>query len=382
MFTIILSVATVLFIYPFLIYPAVLFLLARARRWEGGDSLPATPPAGPYPSVAMVICALNEEKIIGAKVENCLALNYPKDRLRIVIVSDGSTDRTAKMVRRYTGQGVELVEQPMRRGKIANLNRVIPRLREEVVVLSDANVIYHRDALRKLVDRFRDESVGCVSGRVILHDSSAALEGPTGNYYSLEWRLQAESSQLYSMVGADGAMYAFRRELFQRCPDDTIIEDFIIPMAIVRQGKRVVFEPGAIGWEKGAASLREEFRRKVRIAAGSVQGLVRGNAWPIHAPARFWFIFLSHKFMRWTSPLVGLVMLVIAALSAEQIASQVLLAGFAAMGAMALLRMLTGWGHPMVSAPFYFLFGQAALAWGLLKGISGQQTVLWAKADR
>jgi hypothetical protein len=113
-----------------------------------------------------------------------------------------------------------------------------------------------------------------------------------------------------------------------------------------------------------------------------VQGLLRGNAWPVHAPLRFWFIFLSHKLLRWLSPVVGLLILILSSLSLEHFLSQAVVASFVMMASLAMLRLLTGWTHPLVSAPFYFLFGQVALGWGLLKGAAGRQTVLWAKADR
>jgi cellulose synthase/poly-beta-1,6-N-acetylglucosamine synthase-like glycosyltransferase len=412
-----------LFFYPYLIYPGLLYVAAR---------LPHKPPhkkdrppdeSGACPPVAMVICALNEERVIGQKVENCLALQYPGKKLRIIVVSDGSTDRTAEVVRQYLnttsllfeGQpllnsrgsvtsalsrdldgadaqslampcfasGIELIEQNQRRGKIANLNQVLPRLKEEIVVLSDANVMYRPDAVMKLVARFQDPSVGCVSGKVILTDSTPELDSPTGQYYSLEWFLQERSSAIHSMVGADGAMYALRRDLFRFCPADTIIEDFVIPMGIIRQGQRVVYESAAVGWEKGPATMREEFRRKVRIAAGVAQGLIRGNAWPpVDAPLRFWFIFVSHKLLRWISPLAGLGILCCALFAMHQPAAQMVLAAMGTVVGLALVQLLTRWGNPVVSAPFYFLFGQVALGWGLLKGFMGQQTVLWAKENR
>lgn len=372
------AAVTLLFLYPFVLYPA---LAALAGRRERGRKA-AEDPASPLPSVALVICALNEQKIIRQKLENSLALDYPKDKLRIIVISDGSTDQTAAIAREFLARGVTLIEQPKRRGKIANLNSVLPARGEDLLVLSDANVLYRSDALRRLAARFSDPEVGCVSGKVILTDTTGLLDEPTGQYYSLEWFLQERASRIYSMAGADGAMYALRRELFRPCPNDTIIEDFIIPMQVVRQGKRVVFEPAAVGWEEGATSLREEFRRKVRIAAGSMQGLVRGSAWPRNAPLRFWFVFLSHKLLRWLSPLVGLVILMLSSLTLDQFFSRLVVMGFAVMCGLALVRIATGWRNPLVSAPFYFLFGQVALAFGLLKGIAGRQTVLWAKADR
>lgn len=371
--------AVLLFLYPYLIYPGLLYLFAKRAARTGA----AVAASEQDPPVAMVICALNEAKVIGQKVENCLALQYPRGRLRVIVVSDGSTDRTADIVRQYAEAGIELIEQKDRRGKVVNLNEVVPGLREEIVVLSDANVIYRPDAVRKLVARFQDPTVGCVSGKVILTDSAPALDSSTGSYYSLEWRMQEAASAIYSMVGADGAMYALRRELFRPCPNDTINEDFVIPMGVVRQGKRVVHEPEAVGWEKGPASRGEEFRRKVRIAAGSVQGLMRGNAWPpANAPLRFWFIFLSHKLLRWLSPVVGLAVLVFALLAMQHTESRLVLAGFGAVSGLALIQLLTGWENPVVSAPFYFLLGQTALGWGLLKGLMGRQSVLWAKENR
>jgi poly-beta-1,6-N-acetyl-D-glucosamine synthase len=367
----------VLFLYPFIIYPAVVALwAARMKPRKIPDSEDALPP------VSVVICALNEERVIRAKLENSLNLSYPREKLAIVVISDGSTDKTANIVREYSGQGVLLIEKSTRRGKITNLNEVILSRREDIIVLSDANVMYHHDALTHLVRRFRDPSVGCVSGKVILTDTTPDLDSPTQQYYSLEWKLQECSSALHSMPGADGAMYALRRELFRACPVDTLIEDFVIPMQIIAQGQRVVFEPQAVGWENGVASLREEFRRKIRIAAGAAQALKRGSAWPKHAPLSFWFVFISHKLLRWLSPLFALVLIGFSLLWPANAVSRTGLIAVGAVLLLAALRALTGWKHSVVSAPFYFVFGQVALAIGLFKGFAGRQTVLWAKANR
>jgi poly-beta-1,6-N-acetyl-D-glucosamine synthase len=366
-----------LFLYPYLIYPALLYCLVRVLRknpWTGREACP---------TVALVICAFNEQNVIGQKIENSLALEYPRERLRIFVISDGSTDRTASVVRQYADARIELIDRTVRRGKIANLNEWLPKRREEILVLSDANVMYRSDALTKLVRRFCDPGVGCVSGKVILTESAPELEGPTQNYYSLEWRLQEWASSICSMPGADGAMYALRRELFRPCPGDTLIEDFAIAMAIIRQGRRVIHEPEAVGWERGPESLKEEFRRRVRIAAGAAQGLIRGYVWPpLSAHASFWWIFVSHKLLRWLSPLVGLVILVCALAAMAQPAARVILAVLAGVSALALIRMLSGWKSRLVNVPFYFLFAQVALGFGLLRGLGGRQTILWAKANR
>jgi poly-beta-1,6-N-acetyl-D-glucosamine synthase len=378
MATLTLAVLILLFAYPFVIYPFLLALWAKrmAEPQRGREG------TGEHPAVALVICALNEQRIIRAKIENSLALQYPREKLTIVVVSDGSADRTAEIAREYRDDGVVLLDRKVRRGKIANLNDVIPSRTEEIIVLSDANVIYHPDAIAQLVARFSDPSVGCVSGKVVLTDTTPYLDGPTGQYYSVEWALQENSSIVYAMAGADGAMYALRREFFRPCPNDTLIEDFVIPMQVIAQGKRVVLEPKALGWEKGVESLREEYRRKVRIAAGAAQGLLRGNAWPHHAPGRFWFIFVSHKLLRWMSPLVGALLLLLSLMWVREPLAQIMLAGLAAISLLGLGRLIAGWKHAFFNAPFYFLFGEIALGIGLLKGFTGLQTVLWAKANR
>jgi poly-beta-1,6-N-acetyl-D-glucosamine synthase len=370
-----LAIAVLLFVYPFVIYPVLLPLLVR-RKENPGEA-----PAG-HPTVALVICALNEETIIRQKLENSLSLEYPEGKLRIVLVSDGSTDRTAEIAREYAGGRLQLVENAARRGKVSNLNQVVLALQEEVVAFSDANVLYESDAILRLVARLADPAVGCVSGKVVLTDTTGDLSRSEEQYYSMEWTLQERESQLYSMVGADGAMYLLRRHLFRACPGDTVIEDLVIPMAVVRQGFRVVFEPRARAREKGVTSVREEFRRRTRIAAGAAQSLIRGNGWPGRAPAVFWFIFISHKLLRWLAPLVGLAALLLALASLDAVLSRLVVAGVAVLALAAGLRYVTGVSNRVLDAAFYFLCGQIASLWGLIKGAAGRQSVLWVKANR
>ncbi len=374
--TMLLAILLILFIYPFVLYPALLAVMAKLFAYKGDKQ------SKDVRSVALVICALNERNIIGQKMENSLALDYPIGQLEIIVINDGSTDGTGAIVEQFALRGIRLIDQPARRGKVKNLVEIIPSLKQDIVVLSDANVMYDPQAIRKLVKRFEDSSVGCVSGRVILKDTTAPLSAGTDDYNSLEWALHENASRLYSMVGADGAMYALRRELFQPPPTDTVIEDFVIPMAVIRQGRRVVFEPSAWGWEQGSMSLKEEFRRKTRIGAGAMQCLLRGNGWPGRAPASAWFIFLSHKLLRWFSPIVGALALAAAIISIHQPASKIVVGGFLLLSLAAAARMLLRRSLRALDAPFYFLFGQVAAGIGLMKGLTGKQSVLWAKANR
>lgn len=373
-----LLVFALLFLYPFVGYPAVMWIWSKLRRAGPEPAEPAE-----YPEIALIICALNEARVIGAKMENSLQLAYPAGRLHIVVVNDGSTDGTAEIVRGYTQQGVELIDRAVRRGKVTNLNEVIQSRTEPLIALSDANVMYDAQALRRLVRHFQRPDIGCVSGKVVLTGTTQALNEGESQYYSLEWFLQEEAGRMYSMVGADGAMHAFRRELFRPCPADTLIEDLVMPVQIVRQGFRCLMEPRALAWEEGPSSPEEEFRRKVRIAAGAAQAVLRGNGLPGEkAPLRFWFLFVSHKLLRWASPLMALGVVVSAAWTWANLWSQLVLLGSAVLALLALTRWRSGVDHRLLNIPYYFVFGQAAVLYGLWRGATGQQSVLWAKVNR
>jgi len=375
MTVVLLAAAVLVFLHPFVLYPLILFLVPSRRPLRPASE-------DPQPTVAMVISALNEGNIIGEKLENSFALDYPKDKLHVYLINDGSTDATGAVARQFVPRGLRLTERSARRGKAANLNDVVSSLTEEIVLLSDANVIYHPQAVTHLVARFADPTVGCVSGRVVLTGTTGELNSSEKLYYSLEWFLQHKASAVYSMCGVDGAMHAFRRSLFRPAPADTIVEDFVLGMDIARQGYRVVFEPTALAWERGPASLSEEFRRKVRVAAGAAQAMLRGNAFPSGGPAVFWAIFVSHKLLRWLAPVTALLMLLLAAAAWPHWLAKGVLAAAAAVVLLAAVRFLTGLSVGLLNAPFYFLFGQIAMLAGLVKGLAGAQSVLWEKRNR
>jgi poly-beta-1,6-N-acetyl-D-glucosamine synthase len=371
-----LALLLLLFAWPLVLFPALM-------RWLVKPQPPQPPPSdAELPPLTLIICALNEERVIRAKMENCLDLDYPPGKLSIVVINDGSSDSTAAIVREYAGRGIQLIDHPARRGKVTNLNDAAPAAATPLVAFSDANVLYEPKALRHLAARFRDPKTGGATGRVVLVNTSEEFRQAEQSYYSLEWAIHDASTRIYSMAGCDGAMYVLRRELFRVCPGDTLIEDFVQALAVVRQGCRMVFVPEAVAWEEGPRSLGEEYRRKVRIAAGAAQALLRGNGWPAGAPLRFWWLWLSHKFLRWLAPFTALAALALAAINPARPLSQAVLVAGAAVVLAALVRALTGWRHPLVNAPFYLLFGLAAGLAGLIKGAAGRQSVLWSKAGR
>jgi cellulose synthase/poly-beta-1,6-N-acetylglucosamine synthase-like glycosyltransferase len=333
--------------------------------------------------VCLLITAHDEEGVIASKLENALALEYPRDLLQILVVSDGSTDRTAEIVRGFASAGVELIDLPRRRGKPSAIKAGMAATEAEIVVLSDADTLLDREALRHLVAAFADPDVGGVSGDVRVTGGRAALGISEDLYYRYERWVQRSESEVWSMVGADGGLYAVRRALFPALPSDTILDDLAIPMAVVRQGRRIVLEPAARAIEQGPRTARDEFARKVRIAAGAVQYLVRGGWRP--APSRQVFLaVLSHKALRWMAPLLG-VLAVAAALglapgspfyaTAVIVAAGMLLTGL--VGCVAPLRRCA----PVAVLHFLCLTHAAAVV-GLVRGCAGRQAVTWRRFVR
>ena len=335
------------------------------------------------PTVCLFIAAHNEQAVIEEKLRNALALDYPADRLSIVVASDGSMDRTNEIVRRFAPR-VELLELSPRRGKIAAIIDGVRRVTSDVVVFSDANTFLERDAVRALAQNFADDEVGGVSGDVALVGERASLGRSEDLYYKYERWVQRCESEVGSMIGADGALYAIRRELFVAPGADTILDDMAIPMGVVHAGRRVVFEPGARAHEQGSETAREEFSRKSRVIAGAVQFLTRRDS---SVPARSSQVILSlvsHKALRWFSPgfatcaiVASVVLSTTSTGYAAAAAAQVGLVALGLAGCVPRLRKIS-----IVSIAHYFCLVQAAAIVGLFRGLSGRQSVLWRRFER
>jgi cellulose synthase/poly-beta-1,6-N-acetylglucosamine synthase-like glycosyltransferase len=364
--------------YVYVLYPLLLSLLrVMARR-------PIKVEAS-EPTVCLFIAANDEAGVIAAKLENALALDYPADRLDILVASDGSVDGTNEIVARFAPR-VRLMTQSPRRGKIAAINRGLELVTSEIVVFSDANTFLAPDAVRALVRNFGSEEVGCVSGDVALIGDRAQLAKSEDLYYRYERWIQHAESDIGSMIGADGALYAIRRRLFSPRPEDTILDDMAIPMSIVRAGGRVVFEPGARAQEPGVESAKEEFARKTRVVAGAMQFLSRSDSSvPLSAPQVI-LSLISHKALRWLSPAFAMVVFGTSVTLAGSgqfyqyttvsiLQAVVLILGLA--GCFPSLRRL-----PPIGLSHYFCLVQAAAAVGFVKGLSGRQSVLWRRFVR
>jgi cellulose synthase/poly-beta-1,6-N-acetylglucosamine synthase-like glycosyltransferase len=249
--------------YVYAGYPALLWLIVRLR---GARPIHR---ADISPRVSLVISAFNEAHVIRQKLDNALALRYPRERLEIVVVSDASDDGTDEIVQEYEPRGVRLFRQPERGGKTRGLNAVLPTLSGEIVVFSDANAMYRPDALAMLVRNFADPEVGCVTGEAqyTAGDGAAADRGERV-YWDYEIQIKRLETAVGSMVGGDGAIYAIRHSLWRPLPENAI-NDFLNPLQIVAEGWRGVYEPQAVCFEETAGAARSEYKRRVRIVSRS-----------------------------------------------------------------------------------------------------------------
>lgn len=289
-------------LYTYFGYPLAIDLLARlfGRR----ETFPET-----RPSVTLLIAAYNEEAVMEGKILNSLAIDYPKNLLQILIVTDGSIDKTPQIVKRYTGSGVELLHEDLRRGKTAAIKRAMPHARGEVVVFSDANNHYAPDAISRLVAPFGDPAVGAATGAKLISSVEGGLGASEGLYWRYESFIKQRESKLGSCTSAAGEILAVRRELFSAPPDRVINDDFYIAMQVIREGYRLLYVPEAKSIESVSPTARDEVIRRTRINAGRYQAMAMARQiLPFNRPVLVWQI-LSHKFLR---PLVPFAMIVLA----------------------------------------------------------------------
>ena len=297
-----------LVIYAYLGYAVLIWLLSRLL---GKKVVPPAVADIDLPRIDLLIAAYNEATFIDERVRNALALDYPRDKLTIVVASDGSSDATAEIVRNYEKDGVKLLDYQERRGKSAVLNTTIANLTGDVLLLSDANTFAEPFAARALTRWFADPKVSSVVGKLVLTDPV------TGNnadslYWKYETFLKTCEARLDGLLGANGAIYAIRRPLYVPIPNHTIIDDFMIPLlSKIKHGGSIIYDVEAVALEETPANLHSEFQRRARIGAGGFQSL--GLLWPLLNPQRGWvaFTFLSHKIIRWLCP----VFMIIAAVS-------------------------------------------------------------------
>ena len=288
-------------VYTYVGYGIVLYLLVLIKRLATKAKPLADITDDCLPEVTLMVCAYNEEDIIAEKMDNTHRLDYPSDRLHLVWVTDGSNDNTNVLLSAYPD--VKVIYSPERRGKAAALKHGIKEIDTEIVMMTDANTMLNPEAVREVARLMQDPKVGCVSGEkkvMARSDSDEAAQGE-GLYWKYESTLKRLDSELYSAMGAAGELCVIRRQLMTDIPDDTLLDDFIISMEIVKKGYKIAYTSNAYAMEYGSADLHEESKRKRRIAAGGLQSCwrLRSLMNPLRHPVVA-FQFVSHRVLRWT----------------------------------------------------------------------------------
>lgn len=382
--------AVALVAYTYAGYPLVVWALSRLCR-------PPRWPADHLPSVTLVVAAYNEEAVIGRKLEESLALDYPADRLQVIVAADGSDDRTVEIAAGFAGRGVAVLHQPRRAGKMAALTRAVAVAEGDVVAFSDANNRYEPQAIREMAAPFADPRVGAVSGRKVVVEDDA-LGFSEGLYWRYESALKRWETRLGTTVGVNGEVIAVRRELFRPAPEGTINDDTWIARQVLRGGYRIVYAERAVSTEHVSATAADERERRTRMVSGQFQVLLRWRTeLPLRRPLVTWQL-VSHKLLR---PLVPIWMAVAAVTGVLALlfpgdgsgpaaiatltppwnwvllAAQACFYGLAATG-----DRLSGRLGKVAYLPRFLWNSNLAAVRGMARVLSGNQTPLWDKVAR
>jgi len=280
-----------LVVYSYVGYPVLLALLVKFKDRQ--QPFPTSDP-----SVTLLVTAYNEETVIAKKIENCLSLDYPRDKLQIIVAADGSSDQTPEIVKEFQEQGVELNYIPQRNGKMAAINRAIPQARGDVIVFSDANNMYEADTIQKLVAPFSDLSIGATTGAKLIVQDGSDLSAAEGFYWKYESWIKKKETALSTCTSSVGEILAIRRELYLPPPNDIINDDYYIVLDLIKRGFRVYYVPEARSFEYVSATTHDEMVRRSRMNTGKYQAIFLSyRLLPFNRPLVLWQI-ISHKYCR------------------------------------------------------------------------------------
>ncbi len=372
---IIFFVSAALVFYVYFGYPILVFAIARLRP------RPVTR-SGIEPTVSIIIAAYNEERDIRLKIENTFELEYPREKLEIIVVSDGSTDSTDSIVREFADRGVKLVRQDPRGGKTAAQNLAVEHSSGEIILFSDATSIYRPDVINEIVANFADESVGCVAGKLIYVDPAESTVGSAArSYWSYETLLKQSESAACSLIGVSGCLYAVRRANYHPMYPEAC-SDFLIATLVYKQGLRTIYEPGAVCTEETNRQSNKEMRMRVRVISQTFTDLWRNREMLNPFKIGFYAIqLISHKVLRYGVPVFLAASVISAAMLAPGaiifllvfLSQMIFLA--AAIAAWVLERM--GMKIGPLAIPLYFLLTNIASLAGFLQFLRGERYAAW-----
>ena len=384
--------ATLLIVfYTYIGYGILLYIIIRLKRLLKEAPLqPAMPADEDLPTMTLMICAYNEEDVVEEKMANTLALDYPKDKFRIMWVTDGSNDRTNELLKAYPE--VDIVFSPERKGKTAALKHGLRELKTRYAAFTDANTMINSGALREIARLFSDPTVGCVSGekRVAARKAGEMAAEGEGLYWRYESTLKRWDSELYSAMGAAGELYAIDPKLCREVPDEALLDDFMLSMYVVQAGKRIAYTPDAFAREYGSANIYEESKRKRRIAAGGLQSIwwLRSMLNPLKQPL-VTFQYVSHRVLRWSITPIAMILLLLVNIALVVMGAGtfytvmlILQAIFYLMAFAGWLQNRIGYKNKLLYTAYYFVF----MNFNVFRGMSYLRTHgksgAWEKAKR
>lgn len=386
LFQLIFFVSLAVLFYSYLGYGGLLWIFTRNRKaYQSGDH------EAEWPAISIVIAAYNEAAILEQKLSNTLSIDYPAHRLKIVLVTDGSTDDSTTLAQRYPS--IQLIHQPLRQGKYAAICHAMQQVNTPLVVFTDANTLLNPECLKRIVAHYQDPTVGGVAGekKIRLDAHNSAVGQAEGLYWHYESFMKKMDARFYTAVGAAGELFSIRTSLFTPDKEAWILDDFMIAMQVCLKGYKMAYEPGAFATEAPSVSLAEEQKRKVRIAAGAYQAAAHlGKALDLFRFPRLTFQYFSRRILRWFVCPPALLLLLISNgalvyLSPENVFYKWMLA----LQGIYYLLSLAGWfllrtgkKAGILSIPYYFLFMNFCLIRGFLLYKQGKQSVLWEKAER
>lgn len=346
------------------------------------------------PEICLFVTAYNEKDYISQKVENSFGLDYPKEKIQYLWITDGSDDGTPELLKKYAE--LEVHHQPERKGKMHAMNRGMKFVKAPIVIFSDTNTLLNKQAVREIVKRFSNQRVGCVAGekRIIEHTSVNAAGAGEGLYWRYESWIKKMDSELNSAVGAVGELFAVRTDLFEDVETDTLLDDFIVSLRIAQKGYKIAYAPEAYAQEEASLNVKEELKRKIRIAAGGIQTIIRLRMlFNIFKYGTLTWQYISHKVLRWTITPILLFMLLFVNLGI------VIQPGtwnpknfyvlFFYVQALSYLVAMLGWyfenkriRSKFFFAPYYFVMINLASLRGIFRYLKGKQSVNWEKSKR
>ena len=384
-------ICLILCVYTYVGYGILLYLLVLLKRLvKGKPQQMALPADSQLPDVAFMVCAYNEQDVVEMKMQNIRELDYPKDKLHVIWVTDGSSDNTNEYLKAYPD--VKIVFSPERRGKTAALNHGISQVKSEITVMTDANTMVNREAIREIVRCMQDPQVACVAGekRVLSrHEGEIAAEGE-GLYWKYESTLKRLDSELYSAMGAAGELNAIRTKLYEPMPETALLDDFVMSMRMIEQGYKIAYTSDAYAMEYGSANLEEESKRKRRIAAGGLQ-----SSWWLRSmmnPFKNFvvaFQFVSHRVLRWSITPIAMMALIPLNVALVMMKAGTVYTIIWILQILFYLAALSGYQleqrgrkNKLLYVPYYFLFMDINVFRGMHYLRTHQGGGTWEKAKR